>query len=276
MHGNTAYFRPGNSCKVYSYKKSLGEEQWSQLPDNPNMNFGLTVIDGILTGVGGSCKDIFTNTLLSLRGEGERKRWSEVFAPMPTPRMSAACITTERALAVAGGDAGDSLDTVEVMNFNTKQWTTISSLPQKCSQLSGVVCGGTLYLAGGYNIGPSKSVFACSIPDLLQPNTIGSRIRRTLSLHHSVWKEISSLPVKYSTLASFSGDLLAIGGRDDSGSPTTDVYRYDFHTNSWSVVSQTKNKRSSTLVVTLPGDRLIVVGGYSRIYGYTDSVEILE
>ena len=82
-----------------------------------------------------------------------RKQWSEIFPPMPTPRRSVACITTEQSLVVAGGNgSGGFLDTVEVMNINTKQWTTVSPLPQKQSQLSAIVYGDTLYLAGGFDV----------------------------------------------------------------------------------------------------------------------------
>ena len=278
VDGNTAYFRPYDSSRVYSYQNILGNEQWSRLPDNPNKAFCLAVIDGLLTSVGGydsRYKD--TNTLLSLTGESERKQWSEVFPPMPTPRYNTACITTEKALVVAGGTAGDDKDlsTVEVMDINTKQWTTVHPLPQKLRLPSGIVCGDSLYLAGRYIGGSaSTSVFTCSLPDLWQPETLGSRIRRTLT-RSNVWKEISSLPVIRSTLASFGGHLLAIGGRDDSLNPTTDVYRYDSHTDSWHVISQMKNKRSLCLAVTLPEDQLIIVGGLTG-RGGTDSVEILE
>ena len=53
------------------------------------------------------------------------------------------------------------LSTVEVMNISTKQWTTVSPLPQKQSLLSGTVCGDTLYLAGGWidSVTPSYAVF---------------------------------------------------------------------------------------------------------------------
>ena len=278
VDGNTAYFSPAHSCRVYSYQNILGNEQWSRLPDNPNGVFSLAVIDGLFTSVGGynsHHKD--TNTLLSLRGKGVRKKWSEVFPPMPTPRRLTACITTEKALLVAGGYGGDNLATVEVMDINTKQWTAVCPLPQKLQSTSGIVCGDSLYLAGGFTgYSESKSVFTCSLPDLWQPETLGSRIRQTIT-RSNVWKEISSLPVTLSTLASFGGHLLAIGGRDDSGNPTTDVYRYDSHTDSWHVISQMKNKRSRCLAVTLPEDRLIVVGGWTGMFsGDTDSVEILE
>ena len=276
VNGNIAYIRPALSSRVHSYQNILGNEQWSWLPDNPNQAFSLAVIDGLLTSVGGSESRRPTNTLFSLTGEGERKQWSKVFLPMPTPRRLTACITTEKALVVAGGYAGDDLATVEVMDINTKQWTTVCPLPKKLSSLSGIVCGDSLYLAGGFSgrYG-SKSVFTCSLHDLLQPKTLGSRIRRTLS-RSNVWKEISSLPVTGSTLASFGGHLLAIGGSDDSGNATTDVYRYDSHTHSWHVISQMKNKRSQCLAVTLPEDLLIVVGGFKEGDSEINSVEILE
>ena len=277
VHGNTAYFRPAASHKVYSYQIIGEEEQWSQLPDNDNGHCGLAVVGGLITCVGGYNQSLF-NTLLSLIGEGKRKKWSEIFPPMPTKRENPACITTEQALVVAGGYAATYLDTVEVMNINTKQWTTVSPLPQKQTRLSATVCGDTLYLAGPF---PSKSVFTCSIPDLMtSANTLGSGIRRTFSRSQNVWREISSLPATLSTLVSFSGDLLAIGGKDGSGNPTSDVHRYDSHTDSWNVVSQMKKKRSQCFAVTLPGDRIIVVGGSSIVvrldFFGTDTVEILE
>ena len=279
VHRNTAYFRPANSNKVYSYQNIHGQEQWFQLPYNPNEDYGLVVIDGLLTSVGGYSKG-FTNALLSLTG-GERKQWSEIFPPMPTPRDTPACAITKQALVVAGGYAVGDLATVEVMNISTKQWTTVSPLPQKQYRLSGIVCGDTLYLAGGSYRGgfASKSAFACSLPDLLtSSNSLGSRTRQALSQRQNVWKKVSCLPVVGSTLASFNGHLLAIGGSDDSKSVkrTSDVYRYDPHTDSWNVVSEMKIKRSSCLAVTLPEDCLIVVGGWTQGNNITYSVEILQ
>ena len=275
VDGNTAYFRPDGTGRVYSYQNILGNEQWSRLPDNPNKEFSLAVIDGLLTSVGGWNSRGPINTLLSLTGEGKRKQWSEVFPPMPTPRRRTAPITTVQALVIAGGIADDELSTVEVMDINTKQWATVCPLPRKLRSLSGIVCGDSLYLAGGF-IGRygSKSVFTCSLRDLWQPETLGSSLQETLT-RSNVWKVIKSLPVTDSTLASFGGQLLALGGKDDSGNPTTDVYRYS-HTKSWHVISQMKKKRSVCLVVTLSEHQHVIVGGWTHGYINTDSVEILE
>jgi hypothetical protein len=276
VHGNTVYFRPAVSDKVYSYR----QEQWSQMPENPNRNFGITVIDGLLTSVGGR-KPHPTNTLLSFRGK-VRKQWSEVFPPMPTPRSSAACVTTKQHLVVTGGlGDGGSLDIVEVMNINSKQWTTASPLPMKCMSLSAALIEDTLYLAGGmvgdlngrgalmYRI--LKNVFTCSFSDLISP----PKTRQPFVLGSDLWKEVKNLPVTRTTLVSFSGDLLAIGGDFERHEPTSNVYRYDSHTNTWNVASQMKNKRSTCLVINLPEDYLIVVGGYKGS-AKTNSVEFLH
>ena len=276
VHGNTAYFSPGGS-RVYSYQNILGKEQWSQLPDNPKYWFGLAVIDGLLTSVGGYGP---TNTLLSLTGEGERKQWSQIFPPMPTPRENPACVTTEQALVVAGGiRAGGALDTVEVMNTDIKVWTQVASSPEKCSLLTATVLGDRLYLAGVFP--SSKSVFTCSLPHLLPPDTLGSRLQRqTLSPSQNVWKKVSSLPVTWSTLVSFGGHLLAVGGDTDGDKPTSTVYRYDSHADSWTVASQMKKKRYYCLAAALGEDSLVVVGGWSpkllrSDIQQTNSVELL-
>ena len=271
VHKNKAYIRPHGSCKIYKYQSIRGRTIWSQEPQNPNINCGLVVIGCILTSVGGKENDC-TNTLLSLE-EGE-KQWFEFFPPMPTPRLSASCATTRQALIVAGGWASfdNYLDTVEVMSVISKQWTTVSSLPRKCWALSATVYGDTLYLAGGFSSDytPSKSVFASPIPDLLQTTT-------SSSVKGIVWKEIGSLPIVRSTLISFGGQMLAVGGRDDSNRPTSNVFKYNIHTDSWNVTSQMMTKRSFCLAVSFPQDSIIVVGGHTAsTISKTNDVEILE
>ena len=54
VHGNIAYFRPAGSGRIYAYHDIQGEKQWYRVPNNPNENFSLAVIGGLLTSVGGS------------------------------------------------------------------------------------------------------------------------------------------------------------------------------------------------------------------------------
>ena len=271
---NTVYINSGGSHKVYSCQMTSEGLLWSTLPDSRYRWFSLAVIDGLLTCVGGGSGGSHTNTLHSLTGGGHKRQWSEVFPPMPTARSVTASVTTEQALVVAGGCAvGKNLDTVEVMTIATKQWTTAQHLPHPFGWISGTICGDQLYLGGGcVGVGvPSKSVLTCSLTDLLPPQSLGGKLR-TLSLatKPGVWQEIKNLPVTRSTLTTLGGHLLAIGGVNDSHSPTADVHHYDRQTDSWHVISKMKNKRYVSLSAVLPEDQLLVVGGW----GSRTSVEI--
>ena len=281
VDGNTVYINPGVSNKVYSCQISSGDQQWSTLPDSRYYNFSLAVIDSLLTSIGGSSGEFVgpcTNTLLSLTGEGRERQWYEMFPPMPTARNTFASVTTEQALVVAGGhDGSKRLDTVEVMNIPNKQWSTARNMPHTFSSISATICGDQLYLGGGYDEGgkPSQSVLTCSLPDLLQPQSLGAKLRTLfLTTKPGVWRHIKDLPVTLSTLTTLGGYMIAIGGADDSNIPTADVRRYDPQTDSWHVIMKMKTKRSLSLVAVLPEDRLIVVGGWNASRRSMDSVEI--
>ena len=249
------------SCHVIS-----GDQQWSTLPRHPYSDFSLVLINSLLTSVGGCGRGRYTNSILSLTGEGRKRQWSEVFPAMPTPRGHTVSVTTELALIVAGGISGARrLDTVEVMDIPSQQWTTAIRLPHPFSLMSATICGDQLYLAGGRNESDkaSKSVLTCSLADLLPPQSLGARLH-TLSLADKtgVWRQARDLPITRSTLTTLGGHLLAIGGRDDSDKSTAAVHCYDAHTDSWRVVSQMKSARSRCLAAALPEDRLLVVGGW--------------
>ena len=186
VNGNTVYINQGESKKVYSCQISSGDQQWSTLPDSHYYYFSLAVLNGLLTSIGGRTGQYVgrrTNTLLSLTGGGRQRKWSETFPPMPTARNTFASVTTEQALVVAGGYNGSkSLDTVEVMNIPTKQWSTARNMPHPFDQISATICGDQLYLGGGFGEGdkPSKSVLTCSLTDFLQPPSLGTEQRSLL------------------------------------------------------------------------------------------------
>ena len=280
LNGNTFYINPGLSNKVYSCQISSGDQQWSTLPYSHYHLFSIAVIDGLLTSIGGrQHASPPTNTLLSLTGEGRERQWSEVFPPMPTPRNTFASVTTEQALVVAGGhDGSKRLNSVEVMNIPTKQWSTAIHMPCPFSCISATICGDQLYLGGGFDEDKvSKSVLTCSLPELLQPQSLGSKLR-TLSLANKprVWQHIKELPVTRYTLTTLGGHLVAIGGTKESKMEriTADIHSYDPQTDSWHIITKMKTKRFRSLVAVLPEDRLIIVGGCDAPHHETDSVEI--
>ena len=212
-----------------------------------------------------------------------------------------AVVCSEKVLVVAGGLGGDMwqtiLSTVEVMDTDTLQWSTVSSLPHPLWAASATVCEGRVYLVGGKHMredselfkvlmmmGDKKvdketkkrmddkstnAVFTCSLGALLQSQTVGA-----LAANNSVWNTINDLPVKGSTCVTLNGQLVAVG--DDSRShykDTNSVYSYDTETNCWEVISQMPTPRHWCLVTILPGNKLMVAGGKTDS-SFKDTLEI--
>ena len=270
--GSIAYFKPDGSNEVHSYDSD--KEKWSTLPECPTYYFTLTVVNGLVTAVGGSeyswsVIENLTNTLLSLTESG----WEKHFPPMQTKRKLTAVVCIRKTLVVAGGVGERTiLTTVEVMNTDILQWSTVSSLPQPIFDITATICGDRVCLVGGHEEqGPSvimrfmitfdrsilhnydystKSVFTCSLSALL-----------TRPAKNSVWDTITDFPVRDSTCVTLNGQLLAVGGRDSHNKDTNNIYSYDTKTNSWEVISHMPTPRHNCLVTVLPGNKLMVVGG---------------
>ena len=207
-----------------------------------------------------------TNKLFCLTGAGEdvKKRWTEVFPPMPTKRRYVNALCTGTTLIVVGGVndmlSGD-MKTVEVLNILTRQWYTAAELPQPLYLSSMTVCSDRIYLLGGRDKDDkwTNSVYSCSLTALL-PSVL-SYLVRALSLSIDMWTRVADLPVSHSTAVSLHGHLIAVGGRDSDNQPTSDIHQYNPSTNSWEVISHMATPRSGCLVAVLPDNQVMVVGG---------------
>ena len=252
VHGSTAYFSCGHN--VYPY--TVPENKWTKLPQCKYECFAMAVINDALTTIGGG--DWLTNTLLSLSGSS----WEEVLPPMPTKREHPAAAITPTHLVVAGGTLSLTGATVEVLNTETLQWSTASSLPEAVAFPQMTTCGGCLYLADN-----NSNVFSCSVKDLLKSTNSSDG--------GSVWTRLASIPVEEdSTLATLRGRVLAIGGRDGGRIPTGAIHCYDVATNSWSVIGEMPTPRSRVLTAVLPSNELVVVGGYDASENLCSTLEI--
>ena len=275
VDGSVAYFLPDGYKSVFAYNST--NNKWSELPKCPNDGFSLAMVNSLLTAVGGETSNReVTNSLFSLTDN----KWTKRFPPMPTKRWFTVAVCSGRSLVVAGG-AGEhkKLSTVEVMDTETLQWSTATSLPHPLYQASATLCGDQVYMMGGFdqNNKQSKSVFTSSLDTLLQscqPQSLGARLK-TLSLasRPKVWHQLADTPVTLSTCASLHGRLLAVGGKDSDDNRTTAIHMYNTTTNSWEVISHMTTGRSQCLVAVLPHNELMVVGGLMT-YAETDSVQI--
>ena len=252
---------------MYSYTTSTSS--WSKLPDSPNRNCPLVIINNLLTLIGGHCGDTLTNQLFSLTGKGSDRRWTEEFPPMPTKRDGSTALCTGAALIVAGGyKPGSRLRTVEVMSTETLQWSTAADLPKPICQAPAAVCGDQLYILGEANM------YTCSVLALIQSHeSVPASIRIGNRGVARVWREVTALPVMETTCVSIHGRLLAIGGWGSDRKPTTSIHMYNPTTDSWEVISHMGTPRYNCIAAVLPDDQLMVVGGCTTGGGVTDSVE---
>jgi N-acetylneuraminic acid mutarotase len=225
-------------------------------------------VNNLLTTIGGSP---ITNELYSLIGVGKDKRWTNEFPPMPTKRRRTIALCSEKALVVAGGDKGETLRTVEIMNTETLAWSTAADLPQELRVASVTVTAGRLYILGGVsgNWTGTHAVYTCSLTALLR-SCSGS------ASSSGVWERIADIPVTWATCVSVQNQVLAIGGRKPDGNFSTAIHMYDPDRNFWQAVSHMSVARRQCFAAVLSTTRsLMVVGGWSATTGNRiDSVEL--
>ncbi|XP_064405351.1 probable serine/threonine-protein kinase kinY [Halichondria panicea] len=237
--GDKAYFNSYGSKTVYEFSNN----QWHKLPRCPNKNFTIVSVDDMLTTVGGySDTPGYSNKLYSYINN----KWVEHFPPMPTRRWGPGAVCANNTLVVTGGYC-DSKHTVEILNTALMRWSIAASLPVRTDDLSTTICGDYVYIHPRAE--KKYSVYKCSLRQLTQSQ-----------LSSAIWEKIAPLPVSDSSLVTINGHLLAVGGRDSNRDKTKDIHQYS--ETSLTVISQMSIPRSSCHTVALPGNKLMVVGGY--------------
>ena len=127
----------------------------------------------------------------------EEINWESSLPPMPTPRHSSSAVETENShyLIVAGGtgESGRMLDVVEILKQG--QWSTLPSLPKRCTRMSSVIHDGKWYLVGGWD--RESLMFYCNL------DSLGSQMSKSTAL----WNTRSA---PYGCLSSFGTRLISI------------------------------------------------------------------
>ena len=273
---NSVIFRPWGYDRLHVY--DFEHNKWHQLPDCPFGYSSLVYVQNMLTAVGGECDGELTDKLLSLTWRTHP--WEEILPPMPTKRKNPISVTAgKKWLVVSGGiQAEQYLTIVEVLNIESKLWTTVASLPEPIFNASVTYDrdDGLIYMLGGNREPgcPTTTVLACQVDDLIQSEEGNAKI----------WRNLADLPVERSSCVFLCGHLLAIGGQyhssqisvtlSSASSParlSSSVYKYITAEDRWSVVSDLGMPVSECFAAVLPGNKLMVLGGNTR-QGVTDRV----
>ena len=278
-----AYFAPAETNEVYMY--DINNREWSALPSCPHKHTALSVVNGLLTAVGGEVgPNVPTNMLISLRevfqtcdvdSSPSQSTWMEKFPSMPTRRIFPSAVCHKSSLIVAGGDTtwiSGPLTTVEIMHTETLQWFSACHLPQPVKGASATVCEDTLYILGGMDVSEG-SVLACSVSKLLSTST------KLPSLYYdpSIWLRVAKVPVSRSTCVNLSGQLVVVGGLGTRGRLSSTVYGYNQESDLWEAVGYTSIGRYRCLATSLlDGACVVVAGGLLKGGFATDVVTTLE
>ena len=200
------YFRPWGNVLIHVYDTE--HDTWHQIPRCQFVYSSLAYVQNMLTTVGGECDGELTDKLLSLTWNGTQP-WEEILPPMPTKRKNPISVTASKKwLVVSGGiQAEQYLTIVEVLNIESKLWTTVASLPEPIFNASVTYDrdDGLIYmLRGNREPGyPTTTVLACQVDDLIQSEEGNAKI----------WRNLADLPVERSSCVFLCGHLLAIGGQ---------------------------------------------------------------
>ena len=286
--GSTIYCGGGYTGKsdtarlVFQYNPK--QDTWSQLPICPTRHFGLTQLDGKLVTVGGCRLDqiIPINEVYVFQ---ESETWeNSIIPPLPTARSDPTAFNYKLTLVVSGGLKLRTCTTaVEVFQTKTFQWHHAEPLPVAHSNMSCAIVDDTCYLIGGNVLGViSRQAYCTSVSNLisrtLPPNHPETSSTLQASPSPPTWQVLPECPLSYPTAAELGGCLLAIGGRDDSNSPSSAVHMYSPSTNSWVRISSgdLPVTRYGATATQLEGGEVIFVGGIIERQSHAKTVFIVS
>ena len=275
--------------QVFQYNPK--QDTWSQLPICTTRHFGLTQLDGKLVTVGGSRIDqpIPINDVYVFQ---ESEGWeNSIIPPLPTARFYPTAFNYKSTIVVSGGFTHWHTDyklrtctnAVEVFQTKTYQWYHAEPLPVAHSGMSCAIVNDTCYLIGGNKLSvASRQAYYISVSNLisraLPPDHPETSSTPQASPSPPTWQVLPECPLSYFTAAELGGCLLAIGGRDDSESPSSAVHMYSPSTNSWVRISSgdLPVPRFFAAATQLDGGEVIFVGGEIKIASPTKTVFIVS
>ena len=145
---------------------------------------------------------------------------------MPTKQWSASSLCTATTLIVAGGVGNEHvLAVTEVMNTESRQWSTAIDLPEPMliGSLNYVLMIKFMWLGDVTNsymkhMKPNMTIYIYLCTSSILSFKIIWRAHCKITIIHQTWccirRRIYDVPVRYSPYVSLQGQLLAFGGLD--------------------------------------------------------------
>ncbi len=262
--GDTVYVGGGFADNVHEEctVMKLEQDQWTKLPEYTAKYFAMTSLSNRLVLVGG--RDTRNNERTNQLAVFESGEWSHPYPLMNIARSSSTAVSFNNHIIVAGGydDKKQILSSVEVLDVASGKWYSAQSLPNPRSILKSTIIGNTLYIMGGWDDkSGTKTVLHVDLNHLIASNL------NTPTL----WQKIEDTSLLYSTPLSIGRLLLAIGGQDEEGNPSSSIHLYQPDTK-WVKVGDLPTARYFCTCSVLSNEEVIVAGGRDE-HGFIDTVD---
>ena len=279
--------KDGDEYNIHCYNPL--QDKWMALPPNNVRYFGLGQINRELVTVGGVGPIEGTNRFKHSKNiynlKEHSQAWKKSIPPMPTARFVPTVLSHPSCLVVAGGakyPGNSTLDTVEIYNINTSQWSQTNKLPIACFLLSGVVSKDMVYLVGGRDDEQRQNrTLTASINELLSnaiPVTQPNEEQRANASQEcdSAWNEVANTPDYWPSAVAVSDMVLAMGGVRSydlsTYQPVKGIYAYSTSMNSWVQIGDLPAPVAGMAIAALPPTEFIVIGSLKEVEAHSKTV----
>lgn len=254
------------SLVVQAY--SLDTGTWMLLPPSPVYWSASANVRGQLALIGG--RDARTDEMSSqiCLWDTDKEEWTSTIPPMPTKRFQPGVVQKGTSVIVLLGGVGEDeksvLDTFDILNTDTLQWTpALFKLPVPMASVKTAICDQFLYILGEKNAlyCPSKQVWKLPIIEIDQLLT-SQRIQNDTD--HLEWIELTTVPFHCCGLLPRSTCPLVVGGRDSSHNSNSAIFVFDVATKSWSSVGRCGTNCVNSSLLPLSASSLIAIGGFAN------------
>ena len=263
---------PDRETYHYVYVYDINSNQWDRLPPPGQHKGSLQIINSKLTVIGGV--DNTTKKRTNKVTTYNNNIWSNEYPNLIKARNKPGVLTHLDYVIVAGGtlDKNTISDDIELLNYKQSSHWVIArmKLPEAMWSPSLTISDDTLYIVG-YNATISRSNAAISRSNAaisrsnaaykVPVDMVTSSVVQLTSNQTAHWTKLPPAPHFGTTFIPNSCPPAIIGGYDIQYVRTDDIRMLDVPNNSWKKIASLTTSRSSTAVVPINHDSILVIGG---------------
>ena len=272
------------------YKFNPGEKQWVILPPPPHPCSGFTLVaqGDSLHLIGGEYARMpkarslpVSDKVQTLNVSSSITEWSTNVPPLKCPRYSAAAISHEGYIIVAGGigleeEPVHTLEIIYLSNGKKKsEWISINKMPLRCHvrpQL--VMYNQVIYLAGRKEDSKDNTkVFSLPFRELLEASKMqGRRRKSSASQFEFTWLQESAI-VTGAAIFVLGGEMMAAGGDGEKGGY---CWCYNAELKGWVKNCSIPRAREDPVAAVYSEDEVILLGGSQSVAGERKAVGYVD